>query len=78
MNALLIWRVASIPDSRIGAVFGHGIWYHEYCMAILRYVTSFSGFSTEHWNASPKLPVLPTNPACPLPSAEAAGTGVGG
>ena len=32
----------------------------------------------QHCKASPKLPVLPTNPACPLPSAEAAGTGVGG
>ena len=32
----------------------------------------------QHCKASPRLPVLPTNPDCPLPSAEAAGTGVGG
>ena len=30
----------------------------------------------QHCKASPKLPVLPTNPAGSLPSAEAAGTGV--
>ena len=37
-------------------------------------MSGFSGFSTVKSHA--KLPVLPTNPAGSLPSAEAAGTGV--
>ena len=39
---------------------------------------SFQRFQHCTCKASPKLPVLPTNPAGPFPSAQAAGTGMDG
>ena len=58
---------------------------HHFCITFRSHrngdqvsTVGFSGFSTVTCNFSPKLPVLPTNPADPPPSAEAAGTGVDG